>query len=186
MIHRNLLIVATTRRLLACWYRFGGPTNLNQIYLKDIFFIKLGEALLSAVEINSLMISDALGIDVCHIKLNQFSLDTEGIVTNLKVVQKFNFYQVISHFLNLFFLTKYHHILYIPFSHSSFHLPAFTFCLIFFYSSDLFNKIVSPSFRQSFNFDSALHCTNILSVNCVQSYNVTNCDSISVFLYFYY
>ena len=62
MIHRNLLIVATTRRLLACWYRFGGPTNLNQINLKDIFFIKLGEALLSTVEINSLMIYYALGI----------------------------------------------------------------------------------------------------------------------------
>ena len=142
--------------------------------------------MLSAVEINSLMISDVLGIDACHIQLNQFSLDTEGIVTNLRVVQKFNSYQVIRHFLNLFFLTKYHHILYIPFSHSSFHLPSFTFCLIFFYTSDLFNKIISPSFRQSFNFGSASHCTNILSVNCVQSYNVTNRDSIRVFLYFYY
>ena len=132
------------------------------------------------------MISDALGIEVCHIQLDQFSLNTGGItiVTNLRVVQKFNFYQVIGHFLNLFFLTKYHHILYIPFSHSSFRLPAFTFCLIFFYSSDLFNKIVSPSFRQSFNFDSASHCTNILSVNCVQSYNVTNRDSISVLFIF--
>ena len=46
----------------------------------------MGEAMLSAVEINSLMISDVLGIDVCHIHLNQFSLDTGGAVLLLLLI----------------------------------------------------------------------------------------------------
>ena len=44
MIHRNMLIVATTRRLLACWYRFGGTYEFESDIFEGYILYQIGRS----------------------------------------------------------------------------------------------------------------------------------------------